>query len=236
MGNAQKTVKNTVSSPAKDIHPGITDLPGLKYQTGNHTGTDLNAVKPQEIYQGIVHSLSSIVEIRDQYTALHQQRVAHLALEISKSIGLKSAQVVGTYVATAIHDIGKLNVPAEILNKPGKLSELEFGIIKTHPQIGYEILKWIDFPWPIAQITLEHHERINGSGYPNGLKAEKILIEARVLAVADVVEAMASDRPYRKALGLDKALEEITLNKGILYDSDVVDAALRLFAAQRFFW
>jgi HD-GYP domain-containing protein (c-di-GMP phosphodiesterase class II) len=132
-------------------------------------------------------------------------------------------------MAGVIHDIGKISVPGEILSKPGKISENEFGIIKEHPQVGYNILKTVDFPWPIAQIVLQHHERMDGSGYPNGISSENILIEARILAVADVVEAMASHRPYRAALGINLALEEISKNRGSFYDSKVVDACLRLF-------
>ena len=132
-------------------------------------------------------------------------------------------------MAGVIHDIGKISVPGEILSKPGKISENEFGIIKEHPQVGYNILKTVDFPWPIAQIVLQHHERMDGSGYPNGISGENILLEARILAVADVVEAMASHRPYRAALGINLALEEISKNRGSFYDSKVVDACLRLF-------
>ena len=137
-------------------------------------------------------------------------------------------------IAAAIHDIGKIFVPAEILSKPGKLSEVEFSFLKQHPQAGFDILKNIEFPWPIAQIVIQHHERMNGSGYPSALSGEALLIEARILAVADVVEAMASHRPYRPALGIDKALEEISQNKGTLYDADAVDACLRLFVEKAF--
>jgi HD-GYP domain-containing protein (c-di-GMP phosphodiesterase class II) len=132
-------------------------------------------------------------------------------------------------MAGVIHDIGKISVPGEILSKPGKISQNELGIIKEHPQVGYNILKTVDFPWPIAQIVLQHHERMDGSGYPNGISGENILFEARILAVADVVEAMASHRPYRAALGIDLALKEISKNRGSLYDPKVVDACLRLF-------
>jgi HD-GYP domain-containing protein (c-di-GMP phosphodiesterase class II) len=137
-------------------------------------------------------------------------------------------------MTATIHDLGKIQIPAEILSKPGKLTDNEFNLIKTHPQVGYDILKGIEFPWPIAQIVLQHHERVNGSGYPQGLSGEDILLEARILAVADVVEAMASHRPYRPALGTDKALEEIEKNKGKLYDSEVADACIRLFTKGRF--
>ena len=142
---------------------------------------------------------------------------------------IKGIGVVGT-----IHDIGKIIVPAEILSKPGRITDAEFNIIKEHPRTGYDILKGIDFPWPVAQAVLQHHERINGSGYPNQLSGQSIILEARVLAVADVVEAMASHRPYRPSLGIDKALEEISRNKGSLYDITVVDACLKLFREKRY--
>ncbi|GAI55853.1 unnamed protein product, partial [marine sediment metagenome] len=129
---------------------------------------------------------------------------------------------------------GKIGVPAEILNKPTRLIDLEFNLIKTHPLVGYNILKQIEFPWPVAEIVLQHHERMNGSGYPHGLSGEEILPEARILGIADVVEAMASHRPYRPALGIDKALEEISQNKGVLYDPQVVDACVKLFRKKRF--
>ena len=135
-----------------------------------------------------------------------------------------------------IHDLGKISTPADILSKPGRLNEHEFGIIRSHPQAGYDILKEVEFPWPIAQIILQHHERMGGSGYPQGLSGEDILLEARILGVADVVEAMASHRPYRPALGIDKALEEISNNRGALYDADVVDACSRVFREKGFKW
>ena len=138
-------------------------------------------------------------------------------------------QINGVRIAASIHDLGKISVPAEILSKPKRLTDIEFGLIKTHAQSGYDILKDIEFPWPIAKMVLEHHERMNGSGYPNGLTGDNILMESRILAVADVVESMASHRPYRSALGIDKALEEIEKNRGTLYDNAVADACLRLF-------
>jgi HD-GYP domain-containing protein (c-di-GMP phosphodiesterase class II) len=138
-------------------------------------------------------------------------------------------QIDGIRMAGVIHDLGKICEPAEILNKPGRLTEVEFSLIKTHPKVGYDILKQIDFSRPVALIVLQHHERINGSGYPQGISGNDILLEARIMAVADVVEAMASHRPYRAALGIDKALEEIQINRGILYDPKVVDACLKLF-------
>jgi len=149
-------------------------------------------------------------------------------------MGLTEEQFDGLRMAGLIHDIGKINVPAEILNKSGRISDTEFNIIKIHPQAGYNLLREIEFPWPVAQIVLQHHERLDGSGYPQGLKKEEIMLEARILAVADVVEAMSSNRPYRPALGIEVALHEITMNKGILYDPDVSDICLRLFTEKGF--
>jgi PAS domain S-box-containing protein len=176
-----------------------------------------------------VQSISMIVEMKDPYTSGHQQRVADLARSIATEMGLSADRRDFIRTASAIHDIGKIAVPAEILSKPTKLTDLEFNLIKTHSQSGYDILKDIEFPWPVADVVLQHHERMNGSGYPHGLKGDDILLEARILAVADVVEAIASHRPYRPALGIDLALEEISGNKGILYDADAVDACLKLF-------
>lgn len=184
--------------------------------------------------EGTIQGIASALEMRDPYTADHQKRVSQLACAIAQEMGLDGEQVEGIRLSGLIHDIGKIYVPAEILSKPGRISQAEFNVIKAHCQVGYDILKSIDFPWPIAQITLQHHERMNGSGYPSGLGRENILLEARILAVADVMEAMASHRPYRPTLGLEKALEEITQNRGILYDSDVVQAGLKLFSEGKF--
>jgi PAS domain S-box-containing protein len=181
-----------------------------------------------------INTMAKIVEMRDPYTAGHQQRVAVLATAIALEMKLGVDQIERLDMAASVHDIGKTNIPAEILSRPGKLSDLEFQILKTHPQSGYDILKNIEFPWSVAQIVLQHHERLNGSGYPNKLKGQDILLEARILAVADVVEAMASHRPYRPALGIDLALEEINKNRGILYDSNVADACLKLCHESRF--
>lgn len=183
----------------------------------------------QTVMKGTIQAMAYTVETRDPYTAGHQQRVADLSRAIANEMGLPENQIEGVFMAGVIHDLGKISVPAEILSKPGRLPELEFSLIKIHPQSGYDILKGIEFPWPIAQIVLQHHERMDGSGYPRGLSGEDILIEARILAVADVVEAMASHRPYRPALGIDAALEEISANKNAHFDQDVVDACLKLF-------
>ena len=183
----------------------------------------------KKVLEEVVWTLSSIVEKRDPYTAGHQRRVADLACAIAGELNLPEVQIEGIRVAGVLHDIGKINVPAEILSKTGRLSEAEFNIIKTHAQVGKEILESIDFPWPVAQVAHQHHERLNGTGYPQGLSDGKIILEAKIMAVADVVEAMASHRPYRPALGVEKALEEISSQRGLLYDPQAVDACRELF-------
>jgi PAS domain S-box-containing protein len=183
---------------------------------------------------GTVLAIALVVESKDPYTAGHQRRVADISRAIATEMGLSPDRIEGIRMAGIIHDIGKVSVPAEILSMPRKLTDLEFSLIKTHAQSGYDILKDIEFPWPIARMVLEHHERMNGSGYPNGLTGDKLLPESRILAVADVVEAMATYRPYRAALGLSAALEEIAKNRGILYDPEAVDACLRLFREKGF--
>ena len=176
-----------------------------------------------------IQVMVSAVESRDPYTAGHQSRSADLACAIATEMGLAQEKIEGIRMAGIIHDIGKLSIPAEILSKPTKLTDIEFSLIKEHSRSGYEMLKDVESPWPLAEIVYQHHERMNGSGYPRNLKGDEILMEARIMAVADVVEAMASHRPYRPALGIDAALEEIEKNKGILYDDAVADACLRLF-------
>ena len=184
--------------------------------------------------QGTVVALANTVEIKDPYTAGHQRRVAQLSCAMARELGWSPDRVEGIQVLCFLHDMGKIAVPAEILNKPGKISPTEFSLIKVHPQVGYDILKDIAFPWPVAQGVLQHHERLDGSGYPSGLTAGEITPEAKILAVADVVEAMASHRPYRPALGIDQALEEITQNRGKLYDPDAVDVCVRLLTEKDF--
>lgn len=190
--------------------------------------------KLRQILNGTIYAIALTVETRDLYTAGHQKRVADLACAIAKSMGISEHQIEGIEIAASIHDIGKIYVPAEILSKPTALNEAEIAIVRKHPQIGYDILKKIEFPWPIARIVLQHHERILGSGYPHGLSGEDILLEARILAVADVVEAMYTYRPYRPALGVERALQEISENRAILYDPIVVDTCLELFIKERF--
>jgi putative nucleotidyltransferase with HDIG domain len=181
-----------------------------------------------------IQVMVSAVEARDPYTSGHQIRSANLARTIATEMGLSQEKIEGIRMAGSIHDIGKLSIPAEILSKPTKLSELEFSLIKEHAQQGYEMLKNVESPWPLAEIVYQHHERMDGSGYPRNLKGDEILMEARIMAVADVVEAMASHRPYRPALGIDAALAEIQKNRGTLYDNTVVDACLKLFRENGF--
>ncbi|MDD5492858.1 MAG: PAS domain S-box protein, partial [bacterium] len=185
--------------------------------------------KLQKTLEGTINALAVTTENRDPYTAGHQRRVADLAFHIGREMGLPADQVQGLKLAGLIHDIGKISIPLEILNKPGRLSEAEFTLIQGHSQVGYDILKNIDFSWPIAQIVLQHHERIDGTGYPAKIGDGDILLESKIISVADVVEAMASDRPYRPALGIDAALTEINQKKGQQYDSQIVDVCNKLF-------
>lgn len=179
---------------------------------------------------GTIDAMSRTVETRDPYTAGHQKRTTNIAEDIARAMGLNQKQLDGIRMAGVIHDLGKICIPAGILSKPGKISRSEFSLIKDHPQTGYDILKDIDFNTPVADIVLQHHERLDGSGYPFGLDGDDILIEAKVIGVADVIEAMASHRPYRPALGIDIAIDEIKNNRSVIYAPEVVDAAVNLFS------
>ncbi len=185
-------------------------------------------------FMSAVEVATSLIEMRDPYTAGHERRAARIAVAIGTELGLDANRVEGLRVAGFLHDVGKITIPAEILSKPGKLSAIELQLIQAHAQAGYEVLKAVHFPWPVAEVALQHHERMDGSGYPRGLKGEAILLEARILAVADVVEAMASHRPYRSALGIDKALAEIERGCGTVYDRAVADACLKIFREDHF--
>jgi PAS domain S-box-containing protein len=191
-------------------------------------------VQVRKSLEATIHAMAITMESRDPYTAGHQRRVADLAHAIALELKMEQSRIEGLVMASTIHDLGKISIPAEILTKPAKLTAIEYEIVKPHAQSGYDILKDIDFPWPIARIILEHHERIDGSGYPHHLEGRDILLESKILTVADVVEAMASHRPYRPSLGIEPALDEIARNRGILYDTDVVDACLRLFKEKHF--
>lgn len=189
-------------------------------------------IEPQHLQ--IIHALTTITEIRDPYTSSHQKRVARLAHEIGRELRFTGHQITGLYVAGLLHDIGKIYVPNEILTRPGSINEYEFNLIKKHCEVGYEILYKIEFPWPVAEYVVQHHERIDGSGYPYNLKREEIHIESMVLAVADVVESISSHRPYRPALGIGYAIEEIKKGKNTLYEARVVDACLRVLTRKNF--
>lgn len=224
--------------PVKDLEGNvsgvvevITDITAKK-KIEQERRQSLN--KSRRILEETVIALAATAERRDPYTAGHQRRVAHLACAIAKEMNLGDDKIEGVRMASIIHDVGKVYVPSEMLTKPSGLSDLEFSIIKTHPQVGYEILSPVEFPWPIALIVLQHHEKIDGSGYPKGISGDDILIESRIITVADVVEAMASYRPYRAALGIEEALVEIQKNKGNLYDAKVVNTCLKLFNKKLF--
>lgn len=194
----------------------------------------MNFEKSQRILEEMVNSLASASGKRDLYTAGHQQRVTRLAIAIAEQMNLSKEQIQGIRIAGLLHDIGKISVPAEILSKPTRLTDAEFEIVKAHSRVGYDILKSIEFPWPVAEIVFQHHERLDGSGYPRGLKDGEILQETKILMVADVVEAMSSHRPYRAARGMEITLEEITKNRGIFYDTQVVDVCLMLIKEKGF--
>jgi putative two-component system response regulator len=181
-----------------------------------------------------IQGIAMTVETKDPYTAGHQKRVSRIASAVVQEMGFPHEQIEGLEMAGLIHDIGKIYVPAEILNRPGRLSNEEFNMVKSHVKIGYNIVKNINFPWPIATIILQHHERMNGSGYPAGISGDEIILESRIMAVADVLEAMATHRPYRPAFLLEKAIGEICEYKGILYDEDVVNICKKLFEEKRF--
>jgi putative nucleotidyltransferase with HDIG domain len=224
-----------------DIYSGDNKRTGFRIVIVDITERKQAEYKIEESYKRLqkslndtINTLASITENRDPYTSGHQKKVAYLAINISEELGLSSEETEALGTAAMIHDIGKIAIPASILSRPGKITDVEFEMIKTHPRTGYDIIKNIKFPYPIDEIILQHHERLDGSGYPRGLKGKDIMLEAKILAVADVVEAMSSHRPYRPALGIDKALEEIDKNKGILYDPDVVRACKNLFIKKKF--
>ena len=188
----------------------------------------------KRVMGGTVLAIAMTVEKRDPYTSGHQRRVAELARAIGREMGLCADRLEGLAIAASIHDIGKISLPAEILSKPSRLNALEMSLVQGHAQAGFDILQSVEFPWPVARIVLQHHERLNGSGYPQGLSGEGILQEARIMGVADVVETMSSHRPYRPAMGLDKAMEEISRQKGALYDPEAVEACVALIGQKRF--
>lgn len=216
--------KNTTSSHYIHVLRDITEIQSIKLEQ------EKSQLQLIQSFKGIAQAMGKMVEQRDPYTAGHAEGVSRFAVAIGSQMGLDEDRVEGLRVCGLLHDIGKISVPAEILTKPTKLTEMEFKMVKLHSSTGYEILKNIDFPWPVATVTLQHHERLDGSGYPEGLKGEQIIKESRILSVADVVDAMTTHRPYRPALGLGEALHEIKRGRGIIYDSEVVDACLEVIA------
>jgi len=216
----------------KDIFLKIGMIPNTKksiISLMDITKHKISEERLKKTMDAAIDTMSKIVEAKDPYTAGHQRNVSQIATFIAREMKLPQDKIEGIKIASLIHDIGKISVPTELLNKSITLSDIEFSLIKDHSQIGYDILKSIEFSYPVAQIVLQHHERLDGTGYPNSLKGDEIILEAKILGVADVVEAMSSHRPYRPSLGIDKALEEISKNKAILYDSKVVDACLKIF-------
>jgi HD-GYP domain-containing protein (c-di-GMP phosphodiesterase class II) len=214
---------------AADIGYGIVSRRTLSERDQLQRDQLLGVQRLKSALIGTIGAVARTVEKRDPYTAGHQQRVAELSVAIARELNLSEDSLEGLRLGATIHDIGKISVPAEILNRPGKISALEFELIKTHPQVGYDIVKDVEFPWPVTGMILQHHERLDGSGYPRGLKSEQIILEARIIAVADVVEAMSSHRPYRPGLGIETALTEIERGRGTQYDPDVTATCLRLF-------
>ncbi len=212
---------------AKALRDGVEQFALIKSQRELHT-----LVRLQKLMDGVVIGLSTLVEKRDPYTAGHQRRVAQLACAIAARMGFGDEQLEALRVAALLHDIGKVYVPSDFLNKPGRLNKEEFAVIKLHPEVGADILKYVDSDWPISEVVLQHHERLDGSGYPSGLQGEDVILEARIICVADVVDAMSSMRPYRASLGQEAALEELRKNAGIFYDQRVVAICLDLFEKQ----
>lgn len=201
----------------------------LKYRTEQEEKIKQYAQTLEASFMKMVRLATTLSEMRDPYTAGHEERVAKISVAIGKEMGLDEHRLEGLKVGGHLHDLGKMSIPVEILSKPTHLTPFEFELIKQHPQAGYDVLKDVGFPWPVDIIALQHHERIDGSGYPNGLKGDEISLEARIIAVADVVESMSSHRPYRPSLGLERALAEIERGRGTIYDAVVVDNCLRLF-------
>jgi len=207
----------------------------LEVRVRNRTSELQQSMKKlKKSVEGTIHTLSKIIESKDPSTSGHQLRVAELAKLIATEMGFSDERIEAIYMISLVHDIGQISIPQEILSRPGKLSELEQEIVRTHPQIGYDILSNVEFPWPVADVILQHQELYDGSGYPNGLKGNDIMIEARIIAVADVVESMTSHRPYRSVPGIENAIEEITLNSGILYDPEVTEVCTRIICDKDF--
>jgi putative nucleotidyltransferase with HDIG domain len=242
LGLAEKELLDAYNSLELQVRMRTTELVTanrqLQEEIAMRTRTEQKlkrgVVRMKKSLEKTIVAIAAVTEIRDPFTAGHQKRVTTLACAIAEEMALPDDQREWLRLASIVHDIGKINIPTEILVKPTRLSEPEFNIIEAHPQIGHDILHEIEFSQPVAKIVLQHHELMDGTGYPQGLSGEEIVLEARILVVADVIEAMASHRPYRAAQGIGRALEEILHNKGVLYDSDVVDACLRVFYEKEF--
>jgi len=193
----------------------------------------INKLKTRQSFVDSIKAIAATFEMRDTYTAGHQRRAAEISVLIAQALGLSEDRVFGLHLATLVHDIGEINTPAEILNKHSELTNKQYALVQEHAEDGYNILKNIDFPWPIAEMVLQHHERLDGSGYPNGLKGDDILYESRIIMVADVVEAMSSDRPYRACLGLDVVKQELLKNRGKFYQPEIVDICIKLINQEK---
>ena len=234
MKEEEKT-KDLLIEELREMHKKITDLEKVKVMY-NQLEKELQQSyeKLQKFIEGTAHIIMKVVEIRDPYSTGHQQRVSKLATAIAREMKLPQDKIEGVRLASLVHDVGKVNLPTEIVSKPSKLVEVEFNLLKNHPRVGYNILKKVNFPWPIAEIVFQHYEKIDGSGYPRGLKGDEILIEAKILGVANVVEAMSSYKSYRPALSINESLAEISKNKNILFDPEVVDTCMKLFKEKGF--
>jgi HD-GYP domain-containing protein (c-di-GMP phosphodiesterase class II) len=227
--------KDQLLKELQKMHEKVTELEKAKVMC-NQLEKELKQTykKLQKIIESTANIIVKVVETRDPYSTGHQQRVSKLATIIAREMKLPQDKIEGTRIASLVHDIGKVNLPTEIISKPSKLVEVEFNLIKNYPNVGYDILRKVDFPWPIAKIVLQHQEKIDGSGYPRGLKSDEICIEAKILGVANVVEAMSSYKSYRPALSIDEALAEVSNNKNILFDPEVVDTCIKLFKEKDF--
>jgi len=234
MRDEEKT-KDQLIKEMQKMREKIAGLEEVKLEY-NHVDKKLKQSykKLQKFIEGTAYIIMKVVETRDPYSIGHQQKVSKLAIAIAREMKIPQEKIEGVRIASLVHDIGKVNLPTEIVSKPGKLIEVEFNLIKNYPKVGFDILKEVDFPWPIAEIVFQHQEKIDGSGYPRGLKGDEICIEAKILGVANVVEAMSSYKSYRPALNIDEALAEIVKNKNILFDPKVVDTCIRLFKEKDF--
>lgn len=231
----EKKTKDLIIEELQEMQEKVTELEKIVIKYSQlEKELQQSSKRLQKIMEGTAYIITKVVETRDPYFTGHQQRVSQLATAIAQEMKLPQDKIKGVSFASLVHDIGKINLPTEIVSKPSKLVEVEFNLVKNHPRIGYDILKKVDFPWPIAEIVLQHQERIDGSGYPRGLKGDEILIEAKILGVANVIEAMSSSRSYRPAISIDESLAEIVKNKNILFDPEVVDTCLKLFKEKGF--